>query len=109
VPPSVWGVWRAWQSPSSPSKFLTCDKQTWPLVDLRVTSNQLWKNFYSISIHWEFEAHWNQLRSLNAASLLIMFIIFDGKKMQNYFETFPRCHGNRKFTIEHAVTEAMVQ
>jgi hypothetical protein len=24
------------------------------------------------------------------------------------FETFPRCHCNRKFTIEHAVTEAMV-
>jgi hypothetical protein len=25
------------------------------------------------------------------------------------FETFPRCHGNMKFKIEHAVTEALVQ
>jgi hypothetical protein len=25
------------------------------------------------------------------------------------FETSPNCNGNRKFTIEHAVTEAMVQ
>jgi hypothetical protein len=24
------------------------------------------------------------------------------------FETSPRCHGNRKFSIEHTVTEAMV-
>jgi hypothetical protein len=40
-------------------------------------------------------------------------ISFDGKKtMRNsdfgIFETSPRCHGNRKFTIEHAVTEAMM-
>jgi hypothetical protein len=38
-----------------------------------------------------------------------------GKKKQckmvifGNFETSPRCHGNRKFTIEHAVTEAMVK
>jgi hypothetical protein len=41
-------------------------------------------------------------------------ITFDGKKQCKIlifrsFETFPRCHGNKKFTIEHAITEAMVQ
>jgi hypothetical protein len=43
-------------------------------------------------------------------------ISFEEKKQQQCkivifgnFETFLRCRGNRKFKIEHAVTEAMVQ
>jgi hypothetical protein len=46
--------------------------------------------------------------------LLHLEISFDGKKQRKIeifgnFETSPRCHGNWKFKIEHAIPQAMAQ
>jgi hypothetical protein len=46
--------------------------------------------------------------------LLHLEVSFYGKKQRKIeifgnFETSPRCHGNFKFKIEHAIPQAMVQ
>jgi hypothetical protein len=41
-------------------QFWRCDRLKWPQVNSKVTCNQYWKAFNSISIHWEVAVLWNQ-------------------------------------------------
>jgi hypothetical protein len=68
-------------------------------VKNKVTCNQRWKVFHSISIRWEVAALWNQFWWKIQRKIVIF----------GNFEMSPRCHGNRKVQSEYAVTKAMVQ
>jgi hypothetical protein len=67
------GVWRGRQTPSSPREFWTCDRLT-------MASGHTMKSLYSISIHWEVAALWNQ---------------FWWKENSDFWQFWdiPRCHG----------------
>jgi hypothetical protein len=101
-----WGFKGGSSPPHLQENFGHVTGEKWPQVDPRVTINRRWKTFYSILIHWEVAALWIQFwlkKKKQQKKKTRKIVIFRN------FETSPRCLGNRKFTIVHAVTEAMVQ